>query len=261
MKMRSDLVLRSATAEFVRTKGRSRLWMVAAPVAVGVPLAVSFLIAAVAERFARIPGQLSILQVATSNAAYWVISITVVVIAVAAADGQASERRHQSGDHIRLAIPSRWADLLGKWLFYGVIGLVLALATIVVVLTALPVISQTVYGTVSPTDATARRLLWTVPLYAFFAAGAGVGIGALIRSPVAAVGAILFWAYVIESAAGYLPSGASVQQYLPVLNAIYGTGQDIALFPPWNHDVALLYTCVVFTAIFAIATIEGKVRK
>lgn len=256
-----ELVLRSLRAEFVRTAGRSRLWTVLVPVAVGVPVAITFLIAAVAERFARIPEQLSILQVSTSNAAYWVITITVVVTAAAAADGQSSESRYRTGDYVRVSVPRRWTNLLGKWLFYGALGAVVATATLVVVLGALPMISELVYGGVSATDSAARRLLWTVPVYAFFAAGAGIGVGAVIRSPVGAVGAILFWAYVVETAAGHLPSGASLQRFMPVLNAVFSTGQDIVLSPPWGQNVALAYVCVVFTALFAISLIGRKQRK
>lgn len=256
-----ELVMRSVRAELIRTAGRSRLWTVMAPVAVGVPMAITFLIAALAERFARIPGQLSILAVSTSNAAYWVITITVVVIAAAAADGQSSQSRYHTGDHVRLAVPRRWADLTGKWLFYGALSATLTTATVVAILVTLPVISALVYGGVSVSDREALRLLWTVPVYAFFAAGAGVGVGAVIRSPVGAVGSVLFWAYVIETAAGYLPSGASLQRFMPVLNATFATGQDIVLSPPWGQDAALVYVCVLFTAVIALSAIERTNRK
>ncbi|BBY43431.1 ABC transporter permease [Mycolicibacterium celeriflavum] len=259
--MPTDLIRRSVRAEVVRTGGRSRLWTVFVPVAVGVPMVITFVIAAVAEMFARIPGQVSILQVSTSNAAYWVITVTVIVAAAAAADGQSSESLYRTRDHIRLALPYRWSDLVGKWLFYGTLSAALAAATTAVVLLVLPMISGLVYGEVSLTDPTARRLLWTVPVYAFFAAGAGVGLGAIVRSRVGAVGAILLWAYVIETAAGYLPSGASLQRFMPVLNAVFATGQDIVLMPPWGQNAALAYSCVIFTAIFALSFVGRRQRK
>jgi hypothetical protein len=261
MNITGALTLRSAAGEAIRTGGRSRLWTIVVPAAAAVPIAITFGIAAVAESFARIPGQLSVLQVSTSNAAYWVITITVVLAAVAAADGEASESRYRAGEYVRLAIPAPGPVLLGRWGFYGGLGAVLAAVTLVVVLAVLPAISPLVYGTVSVTDPVAARLLWTVPVLAFFAAGAGIGIGAIIRSPLGAVGAILLWAYVVESAAGYLPSGASLQRFMPMLNAVFATGQDTVLTPPWNQGAALVYVCALFTLMFTVAVVERTVRK
>lgn len=258
--MSATLVVRSLRAERIRTGGRSRLRTVLIPAAVAVPVAITFGIALVAESFARIPGQISVLQVSTSNAAYWVITITVVLVAVAAADGQSSESRYRAVEYVRLAFPRQWPVLAGRWLFYGTIGVVVAVVAMLIVLIALPVVSPHVYGTVSATDGVAVRLLWTVPVLAFFAAGAGVGVGALIRSPLGAAGAILLWAYVIESAAGYLPSGAFLQRFMPILNGVYATGQDTVLVPPWGPNAALLYVCSLFTAIFLIATVERTIR-
>lgn len=253
-------VTRSLRAERIRTAGSSRLWTVLIPAAVVVPMAITFGIALVAESFARIPGQLSVLQVSTSNAGYWVITITVTLIAVAAADGQACESRYRSADYVHLAFPRQWPVLAGRWVFYGTLGAAVVAVTLVVVLAALPVVSPQVYGAVAVTDAVALRLLWTVPVLAFFAAGAGIGVGALIRSPLGAAGAILVWAFVVESAAGYLPSGAFLQRFMPVLNGVYATGQDTVLVPPWGQNAALLVVCALFTAIFLVAAVERTVR-
>lgn len=258
--MSAGAVLRSVRAETIRTGGRSRLWTVLIPAAAAIPVAITFGIAFVAESFARIPGQISVLQVTTSNAAYWVITITVALVAVAGADGQAAESRYGVGEYVRLATGRAWSVLVGRWLFYGALGALVAVVTLAVVLIGLPGVAPTVYGPVSLTDDVGRRLLWTVPLLALFAAGAGVGVGALTRSPLGAVGGILLWAFVVETAAGYLPSGATLQRFMPLLNAVYATGQDTVLTPPWGQHIALLYTCSVFTAIFVIATVERTNR-
>lgn len=255
------LAVRSLRAEHIRTGGRSRCWTVVVPAAAAVPMVITFGIAVVAEAFAAIPGQLSVLQVTTSNAAYWVVTITVVLIGVAAADGQSSESRYRAGEYVRLAFPRPWPVLVGRWLFYGAMGAVVAAVTVVVVLVALPFISPLVYGSVSIADPVGLRLLWTVPVLAFFAAGAGVGVGGLVRSPLGSVGAILLWAYVVESAAGYLPSGASLQRFMPLLNAVFSTGQDTVLTPPWGKDAALLYACALFGAIFMVSAVERTIRK
>ncbi|MCB0950273.1 MAG: ABC transporter permease [Mycobacterium sp.] len=256
----AEHIVRSLRAERIRTSGSSRLWTVLIPAAVVVPMAITFGIAFVAESFARIPGQVSVLQVSTSNAGYWVIIITVTLVAAAAADGQASESRYRTAEYVRLTVPRQWPVLTGRWLFYGPLGALVAAGTLMVVLAALPVLSPQVYGEVSVTDSVALRLLWTVPVLALFAAGAGIGIGALVRSPLGSVGAILLWAFAIESAAGYLPSGAVLQRFMPILNAVYATGQDTVLAPPWGRSLALLYACALFTAIFVIAAVERTLR-
>ncbi|MGB0971511.1 MAG: ABC transporter permease [Mycobacterium sp.] len=253
-------VARSLRAEGIRTAGGSRLWTVLMPAAVVVPIAITLGIAGVAESFARIPGQLSVLQVSTSNAGYWVITITVTLIAVAAADSQSCENRYRTAEYVRLAIPRQWSVLSGRWLFYGALGAVVAAVTLAFVLVVLPVVSPRVYGAVSATDVVALRMLCTVAVLAFFAAGAGVGVGAVIRSPLGAAGAILLWAFVVEPAAGYLPSGAFLQRFLPVLNGVYATGQYTVLTPPWGENAALLFVCALFTAIFLIAAVERTIR-
>ena len=258
--MSAALVARSVRAEAVRTGGLSRLWTVLVPTAVALPAVITFAIAVAAEAFARIPGQISVLQVPTSNAAYWVITVTTVVVTLAAADGQACETRYRTGEYVRLAAPRPWAVLVGRWLFYGLLGAAVSAAAVIGVLAALPLISPVVYGSVSMTDPVAVRLMWTVPLLDFFAAGAGVGIGALIRSPLGAAAAILLWVYAAESAAGYLPNGAFLQRFMPVLNGVFATGQDAVLTPPWGQNAALLYVCSLFTAIFVVAAVERTVR-
>lgn len=242
-------VLRSMRAEAVRTGGRGPLWSVLVPVAVILPAAITFLIAYVAERFARIPGQSYVQQVSTTNAAYWVITVTVVVSALAAAYGRAHEFRSGAYQYAQFAVPRTSAGLAGKWLFYGAIGAVVSAATVMLVLVVLPQVSESVYGQVSLTDPLGLRLMWAVPVYAFFAAGLGLGVGTVIRTPAAAVGAILLWVYVVETAVGYLPGGYSLQRFMPFLNGIYATGQDIVLNPPWGPDLALAYTCAVFSVV------------
>jgi len=124
--MTAAAVVRSLRAERIRTGGLSRLWAVTVPAAIAIPAAITVGIALVAEAFARIPGQISVLQVSTSNAAYWVITITTTLVAVAAADGQASENRYSTAEHVRLALQSRLSVLFGRWLFYAGLGAVVA---------------------------------------------------------------------------------------------------------------------------------------
>lgn len=256
--MSSTAVIRSARAERIRTAGVGRLWTVLVPAAVLTPLAISVGIAAVAEAFARIPGQLSVLQVSTSNAGYWVITITLTMVAIAAADGQSSESRYRTAEYVSLSMSPRWSVAVGRWLFYGLLGVALTAVAMLVALTALPAVSPHVYGTVSVTDSVGRRLVWTTALLAFFAAGAGIGVGALVRSPLGAGAVIVAWAYVLEAAAGYLPGGLAVQPFMPALNAGYATGQDTVLLPPWSRDIALLYACCLCVAVFGLGAAASR---
>lgn len=50
---------------------------------------------------------------------------------------------------------------------------------------------------------------------------------------------MLLWAGVVEDAIALIPNGMTVQQYMPFLNGIYGTGQWLALTPPWGRSGAL----------------------
>jgi ABC-2 type transport system permease protein len=101
-------------------------------------------------------------------------------------------------------------------------------------------------------------LLWVVPLLAFFAAAAGVGVGGLVRSPAAAVGLVLLWAYVAETAVGYLPGGVTAQGFMPFLGSVYATGQDIAIAAPWGPNGTLVYVCALFTGLFAVGTVGAS---
>jgi ABC-2 type transport system permease protein len=254
-------VLRSARAESIRTGGRGPLWTILIPAACLVPAVITFTIAVVAEYFARIPGQTYVQQVATSNATYWVVTVTVVMAATAAAYGRSSESQWGAGAFVKAALPRTWTADTGKWLFYGLLGAFVAAVMVAVVLIALPMVSPLVYGEVSIADPVGRRLLVTVPILAFFAAGFGIGVGAITRSPAAAVGAVLLWVYVIETAVGYLPGGISTQRFMPFLNGVYGTGQDIILAPPWGPDVGLAYACAVFAIMFAGGLCAARLKR
>jgi ABC-2 type transport system permease protein len=254
-------VLRSVRAESIRAGGRGPLWIVLVPAACVVPAVITFTIAVVAEYFARIPGQTYVQQVGTSNAAYWVVTVTVVMAATAAAYGRSSESHWGAGAFVRAALPRVWVADAGKWLFYGLLGALTAALMVAVVLIVLPTVSPLVYGEVSIADPVGRRLLVTVPILGFFAAGFGIGVGALARSPAVAVGAVLLWVYVVEIAVGYVPGGLSAQRFMPFLNGVYGTGQDIILAPPWGPDAGLAYACLAFTIMFAGGLCAARLRR
>ena len=106
------------------------------------------------------------LQVPTSNAGYWVITITLTLVAIAAADGQSSENRYRTAEYASgLAIRSRWSVPVGRWLFYGLLGAGTGGRHDGHRPAALPVVSTRVYGTVSVADPVGLRLCGPPPCW------------------------------------------------------------------------------------------------
>ncbi|WP_336083440.1 hypothetical protein [Nocardia sp. SSK8] len=140
---------RGLAAEAIRTGGRGFLWLVAVPLTVCLPLLITFGIAAVAERFAAIPGQLQV---------------------------------------------------------------------------------PLVYGEVSLTDPAGLRYLWTVPIYAFTACGLGIAVGSVIRTPPAAIAALLFWVYVAR-----FGRNGSLFYFVAVTGAVFTVATTAA---QWRRGVS-----------------------
>lgn len=244
---------RGIAAEWTRTAGRGFLWTVAVPLALALPLIVTVGIAVVAERFARIPGQIGITPVGTGNAVYWVLTFTVSIMMVTTAYAQGARGRGAGRDLELFLFPRVWVAAAARWIHYGVIAACCALVLVVVLLTALPRLFPLVYGEVDLTDAAGLRFLWTVPLYAFAACGVGVAAGTVIRSPSAAVAILLFWVFVAENAISLLPHGYSLQSFAPFLNAVAGTGQELAFLPRFGRDGSLGYFLLITLALFGLS--------
>ncbi|MGV9411610.1 ABC transporter permease [Nocardia sp. NPDC003693] len=244
---------RAVLAEWTRTSGRGFLWTVAVPLTVVLPLVVTFGIATVAERFARIPGQVAVTSVSTTNAVYWVITFVTAIMMVTAAYAHGVQRRGDVRDLEAFLFPRAWIAAAARWVFYGVIAAVAAVVLLVIVLVALPRLYPLVYGEVDLTGAAGLRFLWTVPVYAFAACGMGVALGAVIRTPSAAVAVLLFWVYVVENSISLLPHGFTLQAYAPFLNAVAATGQELAFLPRFGPNGSLIYFLVITVAVFALA--------
>lgn len=181
-----------------------------------------------------------------------------MVVAAAAADGVAAEYVRRTGEYMTLAIPPlRWAGLLGRWLFYGSLGAVLSAVTALLVLMALPADVRTRLragvGAGRPRtpialDDSGLRVLYR---------GAGVGIGAALKAPASGDRTVFFWAYAVGGAVAYLPSAASLQRFMPLINAICKAGQETALDPPWGKNV----TALAYVGALCVAAFEcGGVR-
>ena len=253
-------LLRGVRAEFIRTGGRGFLWLVAAPLSFVLPLLVSFGIAYVAERFARIPGQLHVTSVTTGNSVYWVISLSVTVLLITATYAQASAGRGDVGPVAAYLLPRGWVGSVARWICYGIVAAALCFVLLVLLMAALPRLFPLVYGDVALASAAGMRFLWSVPLYAFLACGIGVAVGSVIRMPVVAVALVLFWVLLFENSVALLPNGYEAQGYMPFLNAVAGTGQEIAFMPRWEQNGSLLYFAFVTAVIFVLCACVAGIR-
>ncbi|WP_280370011.1 ABC transporter permease [Nocardia wallacei] len=243
-------IRRGIAAEWTRTSGRSFLWTAAVPLTYGLPLLVTFGIAAVAERFATIPGQLQVTSSTTTNSVYWVITLSVSIMMVTAAYAHATQWRGRTGDLNAFLFPRTWTAALARWIYYGLLAAASTVVLLVLVMLLLPRLFPHVYGTVNITDPAGLRFLWAVPIYAFAACGIGIAVGSLIRTPSAAVAALLFWVYVAENSISLLPNGYVLQAYAPFLNAVSATGQEMAFLPRFGRTGSLIYFLVVTAALF-----------
>ncbi|QIS09665.1 hypothetical protein [Nocardia arthritidis] len=132
------LIRRGIAAEWTRTAGRSFLWVVAVPLTFALPLVITFVIAAVAERLANLPGQKFVAAVATTNSVYWVITLSVSVMMVATAYAHATQWRGQTSDLNAFLFPRSWTVALGRWIYYGTIAAISTAVLLTVVMVTLP---------------------------------------------------------------------------------------------------------------------------
>lgn len=243
-------ICRGIAAEWTRTAGRGFLWTVAVPLALLLPLLVTFGIAAVAERFATIPGQLEVMSVATANSVYWVITSAVSVLTVTAAYAHAAAQRGRTSDLAAFLFPRAWTMALARWIFYGVVAALVTLVLLVLIMTVLPLRFPHVYGAVDIGSPAGIRFLWTVPLYAFIACGIGIAVGSVVRAPAAAVAVVLFWVHLVENSISLLPNGYALQAYAPFLNGVAATGQEMAFLPRFGPTGSLIYFLAVAVTLF-----------
>ncbi|UCZ92572.1 ABC transporter permease [Gordonia sp. WA4-43] len=254
-------VRRAAIAELTRVGGaRSVLWFGLIPGAVLLPLAITFGVATVAERFASISGSIQVTSVGTTNSVYWVITFTVMIWAVVAAFAHATAERGPLGELSRHLFPRRWTVAVGRWLTYGLGAALCCGILVAIVMAALPALFPTVYGGVELTSAEGVRFLLTVPTFAVFAVGIGLGLAGLIGHPAGTVVVLLGWAYVVENAISLIPNGYTLQSYMPFLNGTYGTGQELAFVPPWGPTGGLVFCGAVSVVMFTLGCAATAMR-
>lgn len=235
----------SLRAESVRLGGaRGPLVRVAVPLGFALPLAVTFGVAAVAEHVQSAGGILQAQSVDTTNAAYWPIYLGSIVFAALGAWAQATAGSRA----LRAAAPWSGLDQLARWCFLGAIAAAATLLSVSLCLLLLPSFFPVLYGQVN--FFAGLRMVALGPVYAWLAVGYGVALGRLLRSPALSIAALTVWALLVENALWLIPGGARLTGWLPFLNGVFATGQDVALFPPWGRDGALVYFAAVGVALW-----------
>lgn len=252
---------RATAAEPTRVGGaRSMLWFGLIPGAVLLPLAITFGIATVAERFASISGSIEVTSVTTTNSVYWVITFTVMVWAVVAAFAQTTAERGAPGELARHLYPRRWTGAVARWAAYGFGAAMCSGGLVALVMTTLPVFYPKVYSGVEIASAEGVRFLLAVPAFAVLAVGIGIGLAGVVAHPAGSVVALLGWTYVVENAISLVPNGYTLQSYMPFLNGTFGTGQELAFVPPWGPTGGLVFCGVVAISVFVLGCATTELR-
>lgn len=253
---------RNVVGEAVALGGpRSFLLRLTLPLGVLLPVLITLAVAAVSESLNAGDGLLSVTAVSTTNSVYWLLWIGVTVFAVSAAYRQAESESGPVAETRRYASPRLLTSMFARWLVLG--GLAAALLGIATLLTflALPVFFPDVHSEVDAFTPEGVRFLCALPVYAFGAVGVGLGIGALIPSAPAAVAVLTVWSLLVENAVILLPRGDVLTRFMPFLNGVYGTGQDLALDPAWGRGGALVYLSVVALALVLIGWLRARAAR
>ena len=250
---------RGVAAETVALGGRrSFLFRLTLPLGVLLPILVTLIVAAVAESLHSRDGLLGVTAVSTTNSVYWLLWIGVTVFAVSAAYRQAESEIGRVAETTRYAAPQVLTSMIARWVVLGALAAVtLGIAALLTMVT-LPVFFPGAYSDVDVFTPEGVRFLWALPVYAVGAVGTGLGIGALTRSAPVAVAALTVWSLLVENAVILLPRGDVLTGFMPFLNGVYGTGQDLALDPAWGRDGALGYLCGV--ALILVLAGWGRTR-
>lgn len=256
-------IVRAVGTEAVRAGGRrSPWWFVAVPLGIGVPLLMTYVVAAVFEKLATMnTGEVGVTPVEPNNSITRVIDVGVLIFAVGAAHAHGSAVRGPAAETERFLFRSPSTMILARSLYYGAIAAAAVLGMTVLLLTTLPHLFPVVYGKVGLLTGAGLRFCWAVPVFAFCAAVLGIGLAAVTRSSVAAIALMLLWAGFLENAIALVPGGMKVQQFMPFLNGIYGTGQWLALTPPWGCNGALAYFALCAALILAVGIAATIVRR
>ena len=55
---------------------------------------------------------------------------------------------------------------------------------------------------------------------------------------------------IVENTVALIPNGFTIQGYMPFLNGVYGTGQEIVVMPPWGCQRRTVYCAGIAVLMF-----------
>lgn len=170
----------------------------------------------------------------------------------------AGEYQHRTVTQTFLATPARGRVVAAKVVTIGLAGVAVALAMMgAALLAALPHVLAAGAGLDLLDSEVARTAAGTVAAAVLFG-GAGVGLGALLRSQLAAVVAIGAWIVVGEALLGVV-FGANVGRWLPGRAASALAGSDVEGLSLWAAAVLLAGYCAVIASVASAVTVRRDV--
>jgi ABC-2 type transport system permease protein len=203
-------------------------------------------------------GHTAIKSLATHTGQSQAISIPAEVLLFATALGvivASGEFRHSTATSTYLAIPDRVRVLVAKAIAAASVGLLFGLAAATVA-TGIGLSFTTAHGyDVVLSAATIARYAAGATISAALLAAAGVGLGSLVRSQVAAIIALFVWGFVIEQTIGGVYDAA--ERYLPYRAAASLAGAELGAGTtplPFVAATALVAAVAALISIIAART-------
>lgn len=151
------------------------------------------------------------------------------------------------------AVPQRPKVLVAKLLVITAVT-----AAVAAVMTGVCVLIGQSFADPFAMEGADRRLLWSIPLFAALWSTAGLGLGAIVRQPIAGILIMLGEAFVAENLIRSIVDGSA--EWLPFLNGIQMTSGgelDAELRPLLEGGI---YFAIVCFALFAIGVVLADRR-
>lgn len=192
-------------------------------------------------------------------------SIGYIVVFVLGVLGITTEIRHQTITPTVLATPSRWAVVTGKMITYAVLGVLYALACLIIQLAiAVPWVHARGLAVQWGQDNIPRTLGGVFLVVALFGI-VGLGIGALLRNQMVAVSVGVIFLLVLQNIVAVIPKVKVIYPYLPggAINSILATDtsgfQGVHLLPFAGGVIVLLLWAFVPAMIGASITLNRDI--
>jgi ABC-2 type transport system permease protein len=246
---------RAVRSELAKLSWRSPVWLAIVPLAVLLPIALNAGLA-IATQMNKVNGGGGM---DTDNSGYWVMIFSTIVLMSAGVSSLSNEFRYATAELAYCAQTRRWMLPMAKLIVFGLIAAAATLVTMIVLLAAFPAVFPAVWGRVDLASSAGLRLLWGLPIFAFFVSALGIGIAGLVPRPGLVVGAVLLWKFGLEPFSAMLPVeiGNIAQQWMPFKNGELGAGQYPTIHPIFGGaDGSLAYFALIASVFFTLGTVR-----